>query len=142
MSLKPEIDRTIHVRNKEDFVTKTGKNRDIPVSDKLLGILSEYHTIVSSNKKFNFNDYVFSNIDGSKHCKSYFSRKVKMYIRKAGLNEVYHFHSLRHTCLSQLAKKGTGIYDLKELAGHSSIKTTELYLHSCSDSLRAAVNKL
>jgi len=136
------LDKIIHIRNKDDFMTKTGKNRDIPVSNKLLTILSDYNKIEFSDKKYNLNYYVFSNKNGSKHNKGYFSRKVKMYMRKAGLNEIYHFHSLRHTCLSQLAKKGTGIYDLKELAGHSNIKTTELYLHTCSDSLRAAVNKL
>lgn len=136
------LDKIIHIRNKEDFITKTGKNRDIPISNKLLTLLSNYKDFIFSNKKYNINDYIFSNKDGSKHNKGYFSRKVKEFIRKAGLCETYHFHSLRHTCLSQLAKKGTGIYDLKELAGHSSIKTTELYLHTCTDSLRAAVDKL
>ena len=61
---------------------------------------------------------------------------------KLGFPEKYHFHCLRHTFITLLARKGVNIYDLKQLAGHSDIKTTELYMHNVTDDLRNAVNML
>ena len=49
-------------------------------------------------------------------------------------------HSLRHTFGSHLAVKGTPVRVLQELMGHSSIKTTEKYLHVAQDHLSKAIN--
>ncbi len=48
-------------------------------------------------------------------------------------------HSLRHTFGSHLAIKGTPGRVLQELMGHSSIKTTEKYLHVAQDHLSQAI---
>lgn len=39
-------------------------------------------------------------------------------------------HQLRHTAITIARKKGTPLEVLKEMAGHSSIRTTEIYDHS------------
>jgi integrase/recombinase XerD len=52
-------------------------------------------------------------------------------IRK-GTNVKFTAHTLRHTYLSHLARKGADIYRIQKIAGHSSILTTSLYLH-CSN---------
>jgi integrase/recombinase XerC len=39
-------------------------------------------------------------------------------------------HSLRHTAATQLAEAGATMTDLKQLLGHTSSTTTEIYLHS------------
>lgn len=44
-------------------------------------------------------------------------------------------HSLRHSRLTHLCEAGMDIYKLKEFAGHSNIKTTEIYLHLSKKSL-------
>jgi site-specific recombinase XerD len=38
-------------------------------------------------------------------------------------------HSLRHSRLTHLKEAGVDIYELKDIAGHNHIKTTEIYLH-------------
>jgi len=48
-------------------------------------------------------------------------------------------HSLRHTFGSHLAIKGTPGRVLQELMGHSSIKTTEKYLHVAQEHLSHAI---
>lgn len=52
------------------------------------------------------------------------------------------FHTLRHTFASWLVEKGTDLYLIKELLGHSDIKITERYAHIGDNQLRQAVMKL
>jgi len=39
-------------------------------------------------------------------------------------------HTLRHTFCSQRIQRGDSIYQVKELAGHKSVQTTEKYIHT------------
>ena len=52
------------------------------------------------------------------------------------------FHTLRHTFASWLVEKGTDLYLIKELLGHSDLKVTERYAHIGDNQLRQAVMKL
>lgn len=47
---------------------------------------------------------------------------------KAGVS-IITFHDLRHTFASHLAMSGVGVFDIKELLGHSDIGTTMRYMH-------------
>jgi integrase/recombinase XerD len=84
---------------------------------------------------------VFCKKDGSKYCGNYVSRKFKNACIAAEMNEAIHFHSLRHSFASNLVQKGVPLYTIKELLGHSSISTTEIYSHLNMDSLREAIKK-
>jgi integrase len=53
----------------------------------------------------------------------------------ADLGIVLHPHRLRHTYACELLAAGVNIYDLAQLLGHSSIATTEVYLHVQPDEL-------
>jgi integrase/recombinase XerD len=53
----------------------------------------------------------------------------------AGIAKKVTPHSLRHSRLTHLCEAGMDIYKLKEFAGHSNIKTTEIYLHLSKSSL-------
>lgn len=130
----------IHITNKVNFLTKTGECRDIPISNILLEILVAHKDKRYDGNVFGLNDYVFPNKKHNHFSKHYISRRFKKYVRKAGLDENYHFHSLRHSCISELFRRGADIYSLKELAGHSNIKTTERYLHNDFSSLRKVMN--
>jgi site-specific recombinase XerD len=85
---------------------------------------------------------VFCKKDGSKYCGNYVSRKFKGACIAAGIEKEIHFHSLRHSFASNLVQNGVPLYTIKELLGHSSISTTEIYSHLNMDSLREAVKKL
>ena len=55
------------------------------------------------------------------------------------MDKGFHFHSLRHSFASNLAQQGVSLYTIKELLGHSSISTTEIYSHLNMETLREAI---
>jgi site-specific recombinase XerD len=59
-----------------------------------------------------------------------------------GENTPVHFHSLRHSFCSNLVRAGANIRVVQSLAGHSSIITTEKYLHNVTSDARNAVELL
>lgn len=47
------------------------------------------------------------------------------------------WHTLRHTCATRLLESGLDLYVVKEILGHSSVTTTEGYIHLCDPVKRA-----
>jgi site-specific recombinase XerD len=76
------------------------------------------------------------------YCNHRISRCFKTAVRKAGINENIHFHSLRHTFASWLVQKGVSLYEVSRLLGHTNIKTTQIYSHLAPGNLINAVKKL
>lgn len=50
-------------------------------------------------------------------------------------------HTLRHSFATYLMHKGLSQYDIKELLGHSSITSSEIYVHVTQNQLRETMNK-
>lgn len=51
-------------------------------------------------------------------------------------------HMLRHTFGTMMARAGADLVSLKELMGHTTVKTTEIYLSSSSEHKKKQVDKL
>lgn len=122
------------------FTTKGRNQRFIPISDEALtSILSQRER----KKVFQMNKaYLFCKNDGKRFTGDYISKRFKLACKAAGVDQSIHFHSLRHSFASNLVQKGVPLYTIKELLGHSSISTTEIYSHLNMDSLREAIKKL
>jgi integrase/recombinase XerD len=56
------------------------------------------------------------------------SKILKKYLKQINDSKKLTCHSIRHSTAINLLKAGKSIYDVKELLGHSSVQTTELYL--------------
>jgi len=123
-------EKTIEIINSGKFTTKTKKNRIIPVPDTLLIELSSLFSYNDTPLLIDPDNYIFSAEGITPYDKSYITRKFKSILRKLNLNEDLHFHCLRHTYFSNLSRLNVPVNYIKELAGHSSIKTTEIYLHN------------
>lgn len=124
----------------ENFITKGRNQRYIPICDEALtSILSQRER----RKAIPIgNVFVFSKPDGKPYTGDFISKRFKRACKAAGIDKAIHFHSLRHSFASNLAQKGVSLYTIKELLGHSSISTTEIYSHLNMDSLKEAIKKL
>ena len=73
--------------------------------------------------------YMFLNSDGNplkvERLRVFFRR----YRRKAGISEEFIVHSLRHSFATKLVEEGVPLVQVKELLGHSCIRSTMTYVH-------------
>lgn len=80
---------------------------------------------------------VFGNINNSR-------KALKTALQKAGIakQQGQSFHMFRHTAASWMLAKGVNIAVVKEVLGHSDIKTTMKYAHVVDSQKRDALDKL
>jgi integrase/recombinase XerD len=68
---------------------------------------------------------------------------VRQAYKHAGLSHITHkTHALRHTFATHLLDNGIDIHTIKELLGHSDIKTTVVYLHLQTSKRNLILNPL
>lgn len=68
-------------------------------------------------------------------------RMVKMYLIKAGLGDGYSVHKLRHTAATLMYQHGhVDTLALKEILGHESLATTQIYTHVSAQQLKQATD--
>lgn len=84
-------------------------------------------------------EYVFCDINGEKIIS--FHKAFNRAKEKAGLKDIT-IHTLRHTYASHLANKGIPLLTIKDLLGHSDIKTTTIYSHLSNEHLQNAVKQI
>lgn len=124
--------KIITVRNESNFQTKSKKERIIPIGPQLQTIFKKYISVDNTN-------FIFTRIKGIKLNEDYVSKKFKKAIKISGLHHSIHFHTLRHSMASLLVQKGVSLYVVKELLGHESISTTQIYSHLQQDNLKKAI---
>ncbi len=128
------IRRVIQIHSSGTFKTKRGKRRTVPLNEVAYRLLATKAAHTTS-------EYVFT-FRGRKIAEYWLSHRFKFYIRKAGLPEGLHFHSLRHTFASWLVQDGVSLYAVQRLLGHSTIAVTEIYSHLQPEQLHSTVNRI
>jgi integrase/recombinase XerD len=92
--------------------------------------------------------HLWSHTSGARKGQPFPARTVqamlKRVARKAGLKEWARLtpHKLRHSYASALMEAGRGIDEVKELLGHASIATTQIYVHVSRKRLEEAARAL
>ncbi|MCL6622894.1 MAG: site-specific integrase, partial [Syntrophobacterales bacterium] len=114
--------------------TKSGKARQIPVSDRAAQVLRELQ--IRNQWK---SPYVFIGPNGKRlgDVKKSFNAAC----RRAGLED-FRFHDLRHTFASHLVMRGANLKAVQRLLGHSDSKMTDRYSHLSPNHLKESVNLL
>ena len=109
---------------------KRNKERLIPLS---ITIVNELHIFV---KKHNLNNYLFTNLGGTKVYTKLVYRVVKKYIGKISSVNKKSPHILRHTFATHMLNNGADINAIKELLGHANLSATQVYTHNTIEKLK------
>ncbi|MBR0428367.1 MAG: site-specific integrase [Clostridia bacterium] len=119
----------IDSKNMRIFVRegKGNKERYTVLPEKSLEMLREYWT--KYRPKGIDSDAMFFDAT-NKPINVYVIRThFREYRRKAGISEEYRVHGLRHNFATNLIENGADILEVKELLGHSNIRSTMVYVH-------------
>ena len=117
--------------------TKTKRRRSIPINavakDALLG-RARFRAVHCPDSP-----WVFCHRDGRRigDIKHAFTSAC----RRAGIED-FRIHDLRHTCAAWLVQAGAALDRVRDLLGHTSVATTEIYAHLAPENVREAVNTL
>ena len=80
-------------------------------------------------------------MDGARLTRGEADTKLWRPCRRAGLRKIT-WHVTRHTFCSHLAMRGASPKAIQELAGHSSLNTTQRYMHLSPGASRHAIDLL
>ena len=114
---------------------KGNKERIIPVNNQLLTAVFSY---INDKKNIENEDTVFLLINkkGKKLQPRYVYGKVKEYLNYVTTNQRKSPHILRHSFATHLTNNGADINAVKELLGHSSLASTQIYTHNSIQKLK------
>ena len=91
-----------------------------------LGMLRKCYKMYKPNHP---EGYMFLNEDGKPLTVERLRVFFRRYRRKARISEDFIVHSLRHSFATKLVEEGVPLVQVKELLGHSCIRSTMTYVH-------------
>jgi len=124
------------------LIVRNGKNktdRIIPLHENVYNLLEKY---LSDRLPLNCKSLIIGE-RGKRLGISSLELIFKKYIMLSGLSgKGYSIHSLRHTFATRLLNKNVSLVKIKNLLGHKSIESTEIYLHTTGKELADSVDLL
>ena len=113
----------------------------IYLNDACIDALNKYLEVRRENKKAAEEPALFISQMNKRISKRRVQQIVEGTLREAGLSgKGITTHKLRHTAATLMYQYGDAdVLTLKELLGHASVSTTEIYTHLSDDNVRSAV---
>ena len=119
-------------RPEDDFRPKSRQERRIPVHNELWPWLNKTRT-----------GYYFPGRTGMRKYREDFRKEWDLLMRTAVIDPPATPHAMRHTFGTMLARNGCTAFEIQQLMGHSSVRTSEEYIHLVGGrSLKRAVASL
>jgi integrase/recombinase XerC len=128
----------INFSNRQLKVTGKGnKQRLIPIGDELADSMKIFLQKQQEEfKHISKEPYVFLTKDGKQLYPNYVYRIVKMHIGHCSTAEKKSPHVLRHSFATHMSNNGAKLNDIKELLGHASLASTQVYTHNTIEQLK------
>jgi integrase/recombinase XerC len=119
---------------------KRNKERIIPILPIIESQIKNYLTERSLIQDIKENEYFFILLKGVKLNDSFVYRLINYYFSNVSEKVKKSPHILRHTFATHLLNNGADINSVKELLGHSSLASTQVYTHNSLAELQKVYN--
>lgn len=115
---------------------KGNKVRQVPLSAELVELLARYRAGMERESGA-LPPYIFLTSRGTKLYPKYVYNKVRKYLTEYSSLKKRSPHVLRHTFATHLLNNGADLNDIKELLGHASLASTQVYTHNSIEALKS-----
>lgn len=120
-------------------VGKRNKERYVPILNSVSETLLRY---LREKKSLNYNNKVLLVTDrGEKLYETLVYRIVNSYFSNVSSKAKKSPHILRHSFATHLLNEGADLNSVKELLGHSSLASTQVYTHNSLDQIKRVYNQ-
>lgn len=107
---------------------KGGKERYVQISNtSILEVLKKYYD--ENEQAIRKSGYFFVNNRESRYTEQSIRLMLKKYTKQAGIERKITPHMFRHSFATYLIEEGVDVSCVQQILGHSSIKTTQIYIH-------------
>lgn len=107
---------------------KGGKERYVQISNtSILEALKKYYD--ENEQAIKKSGYFFVNNRESRYTEQSIRLMLKKYTKQAGIERNITPHMFRHSFATYLIEEGVDVSCVQQILGHSSIKTTQIYIH-------------
>lgn len=107
---------------------KGGKERYVQISNtSILEVLKKYYD--ENEQSIKKSGYFFVNNRESRYTEQSIRLMLKKYKKQAGIERNITPHMFRHSFATYLIEEGVDVSCVQQILGHSSIKTTQIYIH-------------
>ena len=117
---------------------KRNKERFVPI---LSTMLTSIHNYLPMRNELSENDYLFVTSKGNKIYETLVYRIINSYFSLASTKLKRSPHILRHSFATHLLNEGANLNSVKELLGHSSLASTQVYTKNSLESLKQMYNQ-
>ncbi|HET8886601.1 MAG TPA: site-specific tyrosine recombinase/integron integrase [Salinimicrobium sp.] len=119
----------IHIKH-----AKGAKDRYVPLSAKTYDVIKQYYKIYEPKT------FLFEGEGGNEYTQSSARKILRNAIAKTDIKKHVTLHTLRHSFATHLLENGTDIRYIQSILGHNSPKTTMIYTHVSTTSLKNIKN--
>lgn len=127
------------IGNELKVIGKGNKERVVPISEELSGLLKSYLQI--RNPQTEYKSYFFVNKKGKKLNEKFVYVVVNKYLSLITTKEKRSPHILRHSFATHVLDNGAEISKVKKILGHSSLASTQVYTNANIEQLKKVFNQ-
>ncbi|MBN1621045.1 MAG: tyrosine recombinase XerC [Endomicrobiales bacterium] len=119
---------------------KGSKERLVPVGDKCINVLHDY-VKTDRHPASEKEAAIFLNRFGRRISVRGVHKALNKWFKLVGFEKKISPHALRHTFATHLLDHGCDLRSVQEMLGHSSLRTTQIYTHVTTESLKRVYEK-